>query len=164
MLRNVLQGDVCEKVQGLPGPCSDTLLKQRRASAFYKNNPDEILGKNFNTFTGTPLGGPLDYNVPGYEDAPGTDFREKDIDLCKMKKELEGQEEDHVTFNENEISGIASNLVGMVPTKSMSEDYNVSSKEEFLDNVNISDWIKKLMWIIFAVGIVIIIVLLVVYM
>lgn len=133
MLRNALKGDICEKVQGLPGPCSDTLLKQRRASAFYKNNPDDILNQTFNTFTGTPLGGPLDFNIPGYEDAPGTDIRSEDIDLRKMKQELEMTGEDRPSFNENEISGIAGSLVNMVKDKPTNDiSYNIPSKEEFI--------------------------------
>lgn len=163
MQRNVLQGDVCEKVNGLPGPCTDTLLKQRRTSAYYKNNPDEVLGKNFNTFTGTPLGGPLDFNMPGYEDAPGTDFREKDIDLCKVKRDFEGQKEDSVSFNENEISGIASNLVSMVPNSSLTEE--TQSKEEFLDKLNPLSWIKKFIWnLVIFVAIIIVIILLLNFM
>lgn len=163
MQRNVLQGDVCEKVNGLPGPCTDTLLKQRRTSAYYKNNPDEVLGKNFNTFTGTPLGGPLDFNMPGYEDAPGTDFREKDIDLCKVKRDFEGKKEDSVSFNENEISGIASNLVSMVPNSSLTEE--TQSKEEFLDKLNPLSWIKKFIWnLVIFVAIIIVIILLLNFM
>lgn len=163
MQRNVLQGDVCEKVNGLPGPCTDTLLKQRRTSAYYKNNPDEVLGKNFNTFTGTPLGGQLDFNMPGYEDAPGTDFREKDIDLCKVKRDFEGQSEDNVSFNKNEIGGIASNLVSMVPNSSLTEE--TPSKEEFLDKLNPLSWIKKFIWnFVILVAIIIVIILLLNFM
>lgn len=100
MIRSTLEGDECiGKLSNFPGPCEDTLLKQRRASAFYKNNPDEVLNNNFNTFTGMPLGGPIDYSMPGYEDAPGTDFRSADVDLCKLRKEMEDTRVK--TFEEN---------------------------------------------------------------
>lgn len=164
MLRNALKGDICEKVQGLPGPCSDTLLKQRRASAFYKNNPDDILNQTFNTFTGTPLGGPLDFNIPGYEDAPGTDIRSEDIDLRKMKQELEMTGEDRPSFNENEISGIAGSLVNMVKDKPTNDiSYNIQSKEDFIGEkifggIKIFDIIKKILIVIAIVIIIFILI------
>ena len=100
MIRSTLEGDECiGKLSNFPGPCEDTLLKQRRAAAFYKNNPDEILSDKFNTFTGVPLGGPIDYSMPGYEDAPGTDFRTDDVDLCKLRKQMEDTRVK--TFEEN---------------------------------------------------------------
>lgn len=167
MLRNALQGDVCEKVSGLSGPCSETLMKQRRAAAYFKNNPDEVLNENYNTFTGTPLGGPIDYNMPGYEDAPGTDFRSADIDLCKMKQEMEfgGGEEEKKIYNENEIGGIASNLVNMAKDKYSDNQLNYTlQKEEFLDKLNPFGWLKNIKWIIALIIVVVIIILVMSYM
>ena len=56
-------------------------MKQRRACGYFKNNPSAVLNASMNTFTGVPLGGPIDPNMGGYEDAPGTKYGEPDIPL-----------------------------------------------------------------------------------
>lgn len=117
----MLRGYNCGKIGNLSGPCEETLLKQRRASAYYKNNPDKILAPQYTTFTNTPLGGPLDYSIPGYEDAPGTDFRIPDIDMCAFKKELEDVE--HPVFDDDK------------PTVFQSSESDYQEPEESVVNV-----------------------------
>ena len=56
-------------------------MKQRRACGYFKNNPSAVLNASVNTFTGVPLGGPIDPSMGGYEDAPGTKYGEPDIAL-----------------------------------------------------------------------------------
>ena len=65
----------------IPGPTEDILIKQRRAASLYKNNPHLVLESSVNTFDGTPLGGDIDPNMPGYEDAPGSKYGMADIKL-----------------------------------------------------------------------------------
>ena len=139
MLRNSLQGDVCGKVSSIPGPCHDTLLKQRRASAFYKNNPYEVLGHNFNTFNGgKPLGGPIDFSISGYEDAPGTDIRQQDVDLCKMKYDMEAREQpDFNEFDGSDVQEIANNIVQMSDSEPIDEEPVV--REEFTDKLSFNN-------------------------
>lgn len=60
---------------------TDINLKQRRADAYFRNNPSFVLNSSVNTFSGTPLGGSIDPEMGGYEDAPGTNYGEADIPL-----------------------------------------------------------------------------------
>ena len=59
----------------------DINMRQRRAACYFRNNPSAVLNCSLDTFTGVPLGGPIDPDVPGYEDAPGTKYGEPDIPL-----------------------------------------------------------------------------------
>lgn len=84
----------------IPGPTDEIVLKQRRAASLYKNNPHLVLDSTVNTFDGQPLGGDIDPNMPGYEDAPGSKYGMDDIsmdNIVNQGREPEEEEEEEVS-------------------------------------------------------------------
>jgi hypothetical protein len=153
MLRGTLKGNSCETGSGnLPGPCSDILMKQRRGSAYYKNNPLKVLNSKYNTFSSTPLGGDININTPGYEDAPGTNVMTPDIDLPDLKRELiGGKNKSSDEIVRNVINGKPPVAVSASPLAGFVSKENFPTEEELILRQKIIIAVIVL-WALFFIG------------